>query len=140
MKSFKLVNPLIVGNFNSSFFDIVNKVLSDNNFNFIPLPTFVNFNEPNQLKEMFDPIPWNSTPIIGPSFVCVYAGQSSSNLDLGDNDGVYPDDGIFITVDKNGNLLDIPNDFNTKKTSEDIQFSSYKTNRIKETAISGLFR
>lgn len=95
---------MITKNRNVSFFDVANKVLSDNNFNFIPLPTFVNFNNPDELANIFEPYPWNDQVVTGPSFVCVYAGQSSTNLDLGVNSN-YLDDGIFIVVDKNGSLI-----------------------------------
>jgi len=121
------INPevfhnMITKNSNASFFDIVNKVLSDNNFNFIPLPTFVNFNKPKELSDIFTPYPWNDSIISGPSFVCVYAGQSSSNLNLGDNAN-YADDGIFISVDINGDPIGIPEDLNNRKT-----ISVYETN------------
>ena len=114
------INPqvfhnLIKKNSNASFFDIANKILSDNNFNFIPLPSFVNFNKPSELAEIFEPYPWLQSVTSGPSFVCVYAGQSSSNLELGDKD-YYPDDGIFITVDFNGNPVGLPEDLNNLNT------------------------
>ena len=101
-------------NRNASFFDIANKILSDNNFNFIPLPTFVNFNKPADLADIFEPYPYNDTVTSGPSFVCVYAGQSSSHLDLG-IDSNYPDDGIFITVDESGDVNGLPTDLNNSK-------------------------
>ena len=111
----EVFHTMIVNNSNASFFDIVNKVLSDNNFNFIPLPTFVNFNKPKDLADIFTPFPWNDNITSGPSFVCVYVGQSSSNLNLGD-DANYPDDGIFITVDINGDPVGIPEDLNNRRT------------------------
>ena len=114
------INPqvfhnLIKKNSNASFFDIANKILSDNNFNFIPLPSFVNFNKPSELAEIFEPYPWLQSVTSGPSFVCVYAGQSSSNLELGDKD-YYPDDGIFITMDFDGNPVGLPEDLNNLNT------------------------
>lgn len=114
-----LINPiglvkLIRGNYNQTFFDIVNKVLSTNNFNFIALPNFLNFNDEKQLKEMFTPYPYNDLTgddySVGPSFVCTYVGQTSVNLDLGSNSN-FPDDGIVITDDGNGNLTGAPEDF-----------------------------
>lgn len=113
---------MITKNRNASFFDVANKVLSDNNFNFIPLPTFVNFNNPDELANIFEPYPWNDQVVTGPSFVCVYAGQSSTNLDLGVNSN-YPDDGIFINVDDKGNQFGMPDDFIGKPSS-----SPYETN------------
>jgi hypothetical protein len=113
---------IITKNRNASFFDVANKVLSDNNFNFIPLPTFVNFNNPDELADIFEPYPWNDQVVTGPSFVCVYAGQSSTNLDLGVNSN-YPDDGIFINVDNKGNQVGMPDDFVGKG-----KLSPYETN------------
>jgi hypothetical protein len=100
------VSEIIRGNYNQSYFDIVNKILSDNNFNFIPLPTFINFNNITELESIFTPYNYNN-PITfegtGPAFVCVYVGQTSTNLDLG-TESVYPDDGLSFSRDSNGNL------------------------------------
>lgn len=112
------VTDLIKSNYNQSYFDIINKILADNNFNFIPLPTFINFNDIKELETIFTPYTYNN-PITfdgtGPSFVCVYVGQTSTNLDLG-TDSVYPDDGLSFTLDDNGSIV-LPNeaqDFNTQ--------------------------
>jgi hypothetical protein len=104
---------LITKNTNASFFDVANKVLSENNFNFIPLPSFVNFNDGKALADIFEPYPYNDVIASGPSFVCVYAGQSSTNLDLGATSN-YPDDGVFIRIDADGNFVPgtIPEDLN----------------------------
>lgn len=110
------VSELIKSNYNQSFFDVVNKILTDNNFNFIPLPTFVNFNSVDELKTVFTPYSYNDEVGFsgtGPSFVCVYVGQTSTNLDLG-VDSVYPDDGLSLTMDGNTkalNLIDELEDF-----------------------------
>jgi len=96
------ISKIITGNYNKSFFDIVNEILSDNNFNFIALPTFFNFNNINDLKTAFTPYSYVDIANIdgngGPSFVCVYVGQTSKNLDLG-VDSVYPDDGLSFNID-----------------------------------------
>ena len=99
-----LVNPLsiqqkIIGNYNQSFFDIVNGLLIENNFNFIALPSYIDFSdEENMRKSIFKPIPWNATmadEAAGAKFICVYVGQKSANLDLG-NDSEHEDDGFHI--------------------------------------------
>jgi len=121
-----VVRDLVVSNNNQSFFDVVNRILSDNNFNFIPLPSFTNFNNPDSLAKIFEPNPFvNSESISGPTFVCVYAGQTSSALSLGD-DSNYPDDGITIHV-KNGELINLPPDFSTEYEASNIGETS-KTN------------
>jgi hypothetical protein len=112
------INPTVVAdlirfNYNQSFFDIVNKILSDNNFNFIPLPSFVNFTKMDELVDMFTPFPYNDTledKIVGPAFICTYTGQLSTNLDLGDS-YEHIDDGIYISEDSDGKITGIPEDF-----------------------------
>jgi LAS superfamily LD-carboxypeptidase LdcB len=112
------VVDLIRYNYNQSLFDVVNKILVDNNFNFIPLPSFVNFNNIDELKTVFSAYTYNDKTAFegtGPSFVCVYVGQTSVNLDLG-VDSVYPDDGLSLSIDSTGNvpLDDQTADFNTQ--------------------------
>jgi len=110
----KTFTEIIKNNSNATFFDVANKVLNDNNFVFVPLPTFFNFNKIEELEESFRPLPNNdhSNVVSGPSFVCVYAGQVSNHLDLKyeNNDANYPDDGIFITSDDK-NIFGLPSDF-----------------------------
>ncbi len=102
-----IINPLaissmLVGNYNQSFFDVANKILIDNNFNFIALPTFVNFKDEEELANIFKPYSYSDVDTAsGPSFVCVYAGQTSKHLDLG-VDSDYDDDGIVINTDEYG--------------------------------------
>ena len=101
------VTDLIRSNYNQSFFDVANKILSDNNFNFFTLPTFINFNNIDELSSVFTPYSYND-PITfsgtGPSFVCCYVGQTSTNLDLGVG-SVYPDDGLSIHKDASGKFI-----------------------------------
>jgi len=115
------INPfaidfLVRGNLNTSFFDFVNRVLADNNFNFIALPTFLDFTKEEDLKSMFTPYSYNDLDEAdfnsGPSFICTYAGQASTNLDLGNNPN-YKDDGIVIELgdDCKPSSADIPSDF-----------------------------
>jgi hypothetical protein len=109
------VSDLVRKNYNQSFFDVVNKILTDNNFNFIPLPTFVNFNDINELKTVFTPYSYNDEVGFsgtGPSFVCCYVGQTSVNLDLG-VEAVYPDDGLSLNMGGNDkDLSEELEDFN----------------------------
>jgi hypothetical protein len=120
------VTDLIRANYNQSYFDIINKILSDNNFNFIPLPTFINFNNIKELESVFTPYSYNNPVTFsgtGPSFVCVYVGQASTNLDLGVG-SVYPDDGLSLSM--SDGKIDLPveaQDFNTP-----IEVGSLDTN------------
>ena len=111
-------NTYMRNDYNKSLFEIINKLLSDNNFNFIPLPNFVNFNEPTELANVFKPYPWieyaDNGASVGPAFVCVYVGQTSTGLDLGE-DSNYPDDGIYIDIESGEISIDSANaasDFN----------------------------
>lgn len=102
-----LINPLsvqqkIIGNYNQSFFDLVNSILIENNFNFIALPTYIDFTTAQNMKEaIFTPYPWSeevSKDTAGAQFICVYTGQKSSNLNLG-NDSEHEDDGFNVISD-----------------------------------------
>jgi GH24 family phage-related lysozyme (muramidase)/LAS superfamily LD-carboxypeptidase LdcB len=100
---------------NTSAYEIISGLLGDNKFDFIALPTFINFHDDKVLETMFKPISMYEEPIktCGPSFVCVYVGQKSKNLDLKDASTNYTNDGFDINC-VNGNLNPtIPKDFTT---------------------------
>ena len=99
----------IKNNPNISFYNFYSKLLSDNNFDFIPLPTFINYRDKEELESVFKTFPdWysksNNTPVCGPTFICIYSGERSRALDLSDSanlkndgfdfycDGVIPSD------------------------------------------------
>jgi hypothetical protein len=118
------INPLIISrllldNTNISFYDLISRVLTDNNFDFIALPSFINYNDPKELKDIFKPFPYYESANIassGPSFVCVYIGQTSTKLDFG-KDAEYPNDGFDLT----GDPVILPPDFGvTKQPWEDV--------------------
>lgn len=96
----KVISDIIIKYSNNSLFDLISNILANNNFNFIPLPAFVNFNEEGAFEKIFKPLPYvdyitNSNGLaIGPSFLCVYIGQTSTSLDIADSD--YPNDGIDL--------------------------------------------
>ena len=115
------INPLTVSKIllesgNNSFYDVVGRILNDNKFEFIALPNFVNYSNPTELKEVFKPYPYYEVneATTGPSFVCMYVGQTSTKLDFGPN-AEYPDDGFNFTEPES-----IPDDFTTSgQTYED---------------------
>jgi hypothetical protein len=118
------INPLIISkllldNTNISFYDLISRILTDNNFDFIALPSFINYNDPKELKDIFRPFPYYESSNIaaaGPSFVCVYIGQTSTKLDFG-KDSEYPNDGFDLT----GDPVILPPDFGvTKQPWEDV--------------------
>ena len=131
------VNPLPINNYlldnvNTSSYDIISNLLSENNFNFIPLPNFINFNDDKVMTSLFKPFNYNVDRIpdgaCGPSFVCVYAGQSSKHLDYGrpqnttKHSSKYPNDGFDLRC-YNGNQLnpDAPDDFVAVEDKKDYE-------------------
>lgn len=122
------INPLPVmdylkNNLNSSFYDCVTNLLSSNNFVFNALPSFINYRDPELLESVFKPIPYYEAKTIadescGPTFVCVYDGQSSKHLDI--NNSNYTNDG-FDVICKGGTLMGLPIDYTTQdKNDEDV--------------------
>ena len=122
------INPLPVADYlksnpNSSFYDCVTNLLSSNNFLFNALPSFINYRDPNLLESVFKPIPYYEAKTIaddscGPTFVCVYLGQSSKNLDI--NNSNYTNDG-FDVICKDGSLIGLPIDYSANaKDDEDV--------------------
>ena len=119
------INPLPVADYlknspNSSFYDAVTHLLSSNNFDFIALPNFINYNDEKSLESVFQPYSTNETLTgCGPSFVCVYLGERSKNLDFGDTDSssAYSNDGFDVICDKDGNIKNIPQDLSAEKQS-----------------------
>jgi hypothetical protein len=114
------VNPLPINNFlldnpNTSSYDAISQLLSDNNFDFIALPTFINFRDAKEVEAIFTPYPNYEKAIeagtCGPSFVCAYVGQKSQHLDYSSSD--YPNDGFDLRC-LNGDIdPSVPDDFKT---------------------------
>jgi hypothetical protein len=116
---------------NSSFYGCVSDLLASNNFDFIALPSFINYNEPAVMESLFETYSYQE-PLLsgehgscGPSFVCVYVGQKSKHLDF--NGSEYDNDGFDIQCDKNGNMnKNIPLDFATKNEDYENNVAVFK--------------
>jgi uncharacterized protein YcbK (DUF882 family) len=101
------VNPQIVteqllDSSDVSIYDLFSRILTDNNFDFIALPNFINFNDVKELSSVFEPIPYyiaDKIAATGPSFVCVYVGQTSTKLDF-KGQSEYPNDGFDLTKEE----------------------------------------
>jgi hypothetical protein len=114
------VNPVPIkdklkNEINTSFYDAVTSLLSENNFDFIALPTFINYNKPETLASIFEPLATNESfgkGIAGPSFVSVYVGQTSKQLDFKNNN--YPNDGVSFRCN-GGQLGVMPIEFTEKE-------------------------
>jgi hypothetical protein len=130
-----LINPLPVSEFlmnnpNSSFYDAVTSLLSANNFDFIPLPNYINYNDPATLGTIFEPMPSyqeaTSKATCGPTFVCVYIGETSKHLDVADSQ--YPTDGFDIQC-KNGSMVPgPPKDLMTKGADHENDVACFAVN------------
>ena len=124
------VNDYMVGNPNSSFYDVVTSLLSANNFDFIPLPTYINYNDPSMIESIFKPmstIDSFKAGTVGPSFVCVYVGQKSKHLDTFDSN--YPNDGFDFKCNSDGNLMPtVPKDFTYDALSNEDKVAVFAVN------------
>lgn len=111
------INDYLVENSNTSAYDAISSMLASNKFDFVALPTFINFRDPKEVESIFKPYANYGEAITkgscGPTFVCVYSGQKSKHLDYKNAD--YPDDGINLRCDENGNVnpSTVPDDFTT---------------------------
>lgn len=111
------INDYLVENSNTSAYDAISSMLASNKFDFVALPTFINFRDPKEVESIFKPYPNYGEAVTkgscGPTFVCVYSGQKSKHLDYKNAD--YPDDGINLRCDENGNVSPstVPDDFTT---------------------------
>jgi len=122
------VNTYLTDNPNSSFYDAVTNLLASNNFDFIALPSFINYNNPKIMESIFEPYSYNeaiSGGTCGPSFVCVYVGQTSKHLDFAGSD--YTNDSFDVQCDKNGNMNpSIPLDFAIKNEDYENNVAVFK--------------
>jgi len=97
------INPvqfskILADSSDSSFYDLFGRLLTDNNMLFVPLPTYIDYTNNDDVQNIFTPYPYyqaKTLPVSGPSFVCMYVGQTSTKLDLGPNSD-YPNDGINL--------------------------------------------
>jgi len=68
------------------------------NFDFIPMPNFVNLKKKGEIEKMFKTYNWNeASEAEGPTFICMYVGDRSANLDLGKSN--LKDDAKNLTDD-----------------------------------------
>jgi len=103
---------------NMNFYNFIARILADNNFDFIPLPTYTNYDDPEKVAEIFKPQTFNeSDDSIGPQFICMYIGERSNKLNIEEQYGVNKDDGWKVHTSCNNGVLDardsstIPKDF-----------------------------
>ena len=103
------------------------------------MPNFINYNDENALQSVFQPFTNSETLSgCGPSFVCMYLGERSKNLDFG-NSSTYPNDGFDVYCD---NLATLPIDLTgTRKLGEepvtffDVTFGQQNQNIFKDITL-----
>ena len=132
------INPLpivdaIRRNPNASFYDVISGLLADNNFDFIALPTYIDYSNDEELGNLFKPYDKYEEAIAdgicGPSFVCVYVGQKSKNLDFNkDQNSYYANDGFDVRCDGQSILSSIPTDFTTDTNAYEDPVSVFAVN------------
>jgi len=144
------VNPLpvkdfLVNNPNSSFYNVVTTLLSANNFDFIALPSYINYRTEEGVADVFKTIQFDKEveeDICGPSFVCVYVGQASKNLTNGSYN--YTNDGVDLQCNEKGDFIkELPEDFTTTIPAEhesllagfNVNFSQQNQNIFKDITL-----
>jgi hypothetical protein len=139
------VNKYLLENPNSSAYDSISQLLNDNNFDFIALPTFINFRDSKEVEAIFTPFGNYEQAMLsgtcGPSFVCAYVGQKSQHLAYANSD--YPNDSFDLRCihNENGVNLDpsIPDDFKTDSEAHEdpvgafvVRYSQQNQNIFKD--------
>jgi hypothetical protein len=122
------IGTYLTDNPNSSFYDCITNLLAANNFDFIALPSFINYNDKETVESVFDTYTYQEgikKGICGPSFVCVYIGQKSKHLDF--NGSEYDNDGFDIQCLPGGAMKNgLPKDFNTDSKAYENDVAVFK--------------
>ena len=104
---------------NTSAYSVISGLLNDNKFEFISLPTYINYYDDDMLKSVFEPFDYNnSITSCGPTFVSVYTGQKSKRLDI--KSSKYPNDGFDMRCVDGTPDVSIPKDYSEPLNNLDI--------------------
>jgi len=104
---------------NMNFYSFIARILSENNFDFIPLPTFLDYSSAEKVKGVFEPQRFKDMAATnGPTFVCMYFGEQSNKLNVSKKDDRGDSFSIPTKYNKDGDLIisdfdDLPDDFKT---------------------------
>tara|TARA_R110000851_G_scaffold333537_1_gene515530 strand:+ start:23631 stop:28688 length:5058 start_codon:yes stop_codon:yes gene_type:complete len=97
-------------NTNISFYNFIARILKSNNFDFIPLPTYIKWDDKEEVREVFEPFRFNEAPAAsGPSFVCMYFGEQSNKLDIEKGSEFKKNDSFSLDVKCNNNNISVAN-------------------------------
>lgn len=113
-------------NGNISFYTFIARILKDNHFDFIPLPTFINYNSVKDVEDIFKPFRFNeAVAVSGPQFICMYFGEQSNKLNIDKSTKFKRSDSFKLDVGcdngtlKIDNSSELPKDFELPKNSEE---------------------
>jgi len=125
------VEELIKGKLNQSVYDVLSNIFSSNNFNFIALPNYVEYSERQpMLDNIFKPYPYidmvKSDDSVGPKFICMYIGQTSTHLDI--KNSQFTNDGFDLNNTKDL----IKKDGSKPIPSFEINYGSQNQNYFKD--------
>jgi hypothetical protein len=127
-----------------SFYQMIDRIMKENHFNFFPLPSFSNFSNADvfstetdegkleeQLKEMFEPTTRWGCVESGPQFVCMYVGGSSRVLDFNTRGNCPIDQTELNNVNDSIKLINTEGQLNTEWgksdfTSEDANVTLFR--------------
>ena len=118
------VNPIdaiksMTNDYNISMYDYLAKLLTDNKFDFIPLPTYIDYSTDDEFKEAFKPQPFTDMESSGgPTFICMYSGERAKHLNLGSN-SQHKDDGFNFSNGESECLL--PSDFGSDGNNPNLK-------------------
>lgn len=108
---------------NISAYAVISQLLNDNKFEFIALPSYINYRDDKTLESVFTPYQYSDNiTSCGPTFVCVYTGQKSNSLDI--KSGKYPNDGF----DMRCGSKTIPADFTEPLNDYEEPISVFEVN------------
>ena len=121
------IGTYLTDNPNSSFYDAITNLLAANNFDFIALPSFINYNDKKTVESIFDTYTYEEAikdGICGPSFVCVYIGQKSKHLDFQGSE--YDNDGFDVQCIGGAIKEGLPKDFKTDSKPHENDVAVFK--------------
>lgn len=99
-----------------TLYQYIGRLIEDNHFLFFTMPTYVNYYDKEQVKQMFLPTPYLEDISVGPTFVFMYVGGSSKVLDI--SDSYYYNDGFDL---KETSLSNIPKGFVQRRVPIDFE-------------------
>lgn len=112
------INPIPVNDYlikapNTCAYDAISDLLNANKFTFDALPTFINYRDVENVEAIFTPMANYEEAVsqatCGPTFVCVYAGQTSKHLDFKNSE--YENDSFDFNCLNSSVSPSAPDDF-----------------------------